>query len=104
MAFADADSSVNVLQAVSSHIGIAPRRTKNKSTAEIIWLEMTAADDLLLDALRLEQQFNKADFIHADDDTLDRWREHRESVERLARHYADAMSHWRESLQIDSSI
>jgi len=65
---------------------------------EFLWREMTGAGDLLIEALRLEQEFGEVDLTQVEDDVLERWRLNRRAVERLAGYYASALSQWREAL------
>ena len=75
------------------------RRAQHGTRIEVLWREMTAAGDLLIDALRLEQEFSKSDFTEVEGDVLKRLRLHRNTVECIAEDYASAVSKWREALQ-----
>jgi hypothetical protein len=74
------------------------RPAQNRTRLEVFWRDMTAAGDLLIDALRLEQEFSKIDLTEADDDVLERWRLHRKTVKCRVEDYASAVSDWREAL------
>jgi hypothetical protein len=76
-------------------------RPGQRTRLEVLWRDMTAAGDLLADVLRLEQKFNKIDLTQTDADVLDRWRLHRQTVERMAEDYVSAVSNWREALQVE---
>ena len=61
--------------------------------------EMFCAGDLLIVALRREQEFSKVNFIHAGYDVLEAWRASRRTVDERAAQYSEAVANWRESVQ-----
>jgi hypothetical protein len=71
---------------------------------ESLFRQMTATGDHLLDALRLERGFDKSCPTKADGDALERWRNHRQSVDLMARDYVSAVSTWRETLLVECRL
>lgn len=74
-------------------------QTKHDSRSPTAFREMTSAGDLLLGALRIEEEFSKTDLTHADETVLERWRSSRRNVEQMAIDYAEAVTNWRTSLE-----
>ena len=87
--------------AAAVHLGRPLWSKPHLPRLEVAWRDMTAAGDLLIDALRLEQEFNETDPTKAEGDELERWRLHRNTVECIAEDYASAVSKWREALQVE---
>ena len=79
----------------------ASGRAHHKDWIEARWLEMTAAGDLLIDAMRREQEFRKADITKGGDELLEQWRIRRSTVDRLAQDYASAVDRWLEAIHGD---
>ncbi|SPE26087.1 hypothetical protein SBA6_1010017 [Candidatus Sulfopaludibacter sp. SbA6] len=97
-----------VLRAVQSILQImigAPadtsRRAQHGTRLEIVYRDLTAAGDVLIDALLREQEFSRIDFTQAEEDVLERWRLHRKTVESMAENYASTLSNWRQTLLAD---
>ena len=61
--------------------------------------DMFCAGDLLIAALRREQEFSKVDFMRAENELLEAWRASRRIVDQRAAQYTEAVTNWRESVQ-----
>jgi len=75
------------------------RLLSNDCDTEYVYIQLAAAGDLLLDALRLEKELSKLDLSRAGDEELEQFRERRTAVEQLAADYISLVAGWREALQ-----
>ena len=87
----------SVLTALFGSLLERDRRAQPETRQEVLFHEMIASGDLLIDSLRLEQEVKKIDLTQAEDVILARCKLQRATVERSASDYAAAVSNWREA-------
>ena len=66
---------------------------------EVIFSQVTAAADLLIDALRLRQEFAESDQSQAGDEELVRFKELGTAVEQVTEDYFSLITTWRETIR-----
>jgi hypothetical protein len=98
----------NVLRTIQSitrtMMGLQPlplpaRRVREAAAVKQIRIRLLEVGDLFLDALRLEGEFAGIDLSEAPEEELERWRECRTCVERLAEDYLSLIAEWRGAME-----
>jgi hypothetical protein len=75
------------------------------TTAEILRKEMLAIGEMLSNGLGLEQELTQLVTDHPGDENLvERWKESRRSVERLAGDYAKAVERYRQLVETEARL
>jgi hypothetical protein len=75
------------------------------TTAEILRKQMLAIGEMLSNGLALEHELTQLVTDHPSDENLvERWKESRRSVERLAADYAKAVERYRQSVESEARL